>query len=120
MNKSNTGGGGRGGYSGNIIGDVINHGKKKFWAKGQEVHYHIGLNAGENTLEASLTLMLANRIATLGHFDQDDFRDSYINFMRTPGSHNDTYASTCHRMFFSNLMDGKAPQGLLHTKIAKN
>lgn len=35
----------------------------------------------------------------------------YIAFMTTPGSHNDAYASTCHRMFFANLaLRGLAPQ----------
>ena len=29
--------------------------------------------------------------------------------MTTPGSHNDAYASTCHRMFFSNLTVRKLP-----------
>ena len=31
MNLSNTGGGGRGSDQGNIVGDVILHGKKQFW-----------------------------------------------------------------------------------------
>lgn len=35
MNLSNTGGGGRGGDHGSIIGDVICHGKKEFWKKGK-------------------------------------------------------------------------------------
>lgn len=30
--------------------------------------------------------------------------------MTTPGSHNDTYASTCHRMFFANYVKGVAPE----------
>ena len=109
MNKSNTGGGGRGSYSGDIIGTVINHGKKKFWAKGQEIHYHQSLNAGENTLEATLTLLLMKRISAVGSFNADDFREAYISNMRTPGFHNDTYASTCHRMFFANLVNGVSP-----------
>lgn len=51
MSLSNTGGHGRGGQQGSIIGDVINHGKKKFWGvKG--VHYHQGMSAGDNTLNA--------------------------------------------------------------------
>ena len=29
--------------------------------------------------------------------------------MMTPDSHNDSYASTCHRMFFANLVMCKAP-----------
>ena len=52
LNKSNTGGGGLGSDEGNIIGDVINHGKKKYWMAGGNYHYHVGLDAGENTLEA--------------------------------------------------------------------
>ena len=31
-------------------------------------------------------------------------------FMTTPGSHNDVYAGTCHRMFFSNYVTGKDPK----------
>ena len=35
------------------------------------------------------------------------FRDAYVAFMTTPGSHNDSYASTCHRMFFANMVSGR-------------
>ena len=52
MNLSNTAGAGRGSDKGSVIGDVINHGKKKYWVKGGNHHYHLGLEAGENTLEA--------------------------------------------------------------------
>merc|ERR1711879_527382 len=34
----------------------------------------------------------------------------YINFMTTPDTHNDTYASTCHRMFFKNWKAGVHPE----------
>jgi hypothetical protein len=34
MNLSSTGGGGRGSDKGDIIGDVILHGKKKYWLRG--------------------------------------------------------------------------------------
>ena len=112
MNLSNTGGGGRGSDQGSIIGDVINHGKKKYWQRGGNFHYHLGLEAGENTLEAQLARLLTRTMAAKGDsFTLEHFRDEYIRFMRTPGSHNDTYASTAHRMFFSNLVEkGKAPQ----------
>ena len=33
MNLSNTGGAGRGSDSGDVIGDVIMHGKKQFWLR---------------------------------------------------------------------------------------
>lgn len=106
MNLSNTGGGGRGSDKGDIVGDVILHGKKKYWVRGGNNHYHLGLQAGENTLEAQLTRLLSKSITDIGSFDANNFRDLYVKFMTTPGSHNDTYASTCHRMFFANFVKG--------------
>eukprot|EP00746_Dinoflagellata_sp_MGD_P058542 gnl/MRDRNA2_/MRDRNA2_250521_c0_seq1.p1 gnl/MRDRNA2_/MRDRNA2_250521_c0~~gnl/MRDRNA2_/MRDRNA2_250521_c0_seq1.p1 ORF type:complete len:297 (-),score=32.33 gnl/MRDRNA2_/MRDRNA2_250521_c0_seq1:34-855(-) len=111
MNLSNTGGGGRGSDSGEIIGKVINHGKKKYWTRSGSYHYHCTLEKGENTLEAQLTRVVCKSIAENGgHFHPDDFRQRYIEFMITPGTHNDCYASTCHRMFFANLSKGLPPE----------
>jgi len=104
MKLSNTGGGGRVSDSGDIIGSVINHGKKKYWGRGLNYHYHLGLEAGENTLEAQLTRLLARGIVEKGEFDKQYWLQQYIAFLTTPGSHNDTYASTCHRMFFANYI----------------
>ena len=91
------------------MGDVILHGKKKYWMRGGNFHYHLGLQAGENTLEAQLVRVLSKSISDRGIFDANDFRERYMKFMTTPGSHNDTYASTCHRMFFANLVKGNIP-----------
>eukprot|EP00928_Gymnodinium_smaydae_P096354 TRINITY_DN8494_c0_g2_i1.p1 TRINITY_DN8494_c0_g2~~TRINITY_DN8494_c0_g2_i1.p1 ORF type:complete len:274 (-),score=58.73 TRINITY_DN8494_c0_g2_i1:317-1138(-) len=111
MNLSNTGGGGRGSDSGDIIGAVINHGKKQFWTARGSYHYHCTLAAGENTLEAQLVRLVCKSIAAAGgNFSASDVRDRYVKFMQTPGSHNDCYASTCHRMFFANLKRGVAPE----------
>lgn len=111
MNKSNTGGGGRGSDSGEIIGKVINHGKKDFWTARGSYHYHCTLQAGENTLEAQLTrLVCKSIIENGGNFDPANLRERYVQFMTTPGSHNDCYASTCHRMFFANLVRGTPPE----------
>lgn len=110
MNKSNTGGAGRGSNKGSIIGDVINHGKKQHWAPDQQNHYHLGLHAGENTLEAQLTRLITRNIVEKDAFDEDAFRAAYIDFMQTPGSHNDCYAATAHRMFFANLVNGQDPK----------
>ncbi|VEU36814.1 unnamed protein product [Pseudo-nitzschia multistriata] len=118
LNKSDMNGGGRskfGASSGpgsvqTIIGGVINHGKEDLWSPSQSNHYHATLQKGENTLEASLARVLMKSIvATDGKFDADHFRDAYVRFMTTPGSHNDTYASTCHRMFFANLVFRRLP-----------
>jgi len=115
MNKSDPNGGGRSsssvksGSSGpggrrTVIGDVINHGKKDLWDPSRQIHYHATLRAGENTLEAQLGRVLMRSVVESGGvFDADRFRRSYVDFMTTPGSHNDAYASTCHRMFFANF-----------------
>ena len=60
MNLSSTGGGGRGSDKGSIIGDVICHGKKKFWTAGGSYHYHHGMAAGENTLDTILCRLLVD------------------------------------------------------------
>jgi ADP-ribosyl-[dinitrogen reductase] hydrolase len=86
-----------------IIGHVINHGKQDLWHPSKSVHYHATLQAGENTLECSIARVLMKSIvANQGHFNIDHFRSAYVTFMTTPNSHNDTYASTCHRMYFAN------------------
>eukprot|EP00927_Polykrikos_kofoidii_P065599 TRINITY_DN61338_c0_g1_i1.p1 TRINITY_DN61338_c0_g1~~TRINITY_DN61338_c0_g1_i1.p1 ORF type:complete len:324 (-),score=46.18 TRINITY_DN61338_c0_g1_i1:407-1279(-) len=111
MNLSNTGGAGRGSDQGDIIGSVINHGKKEFWTARGSFHYHCTLAKGENTLEAQLTRQVCNSIVeTGGTFSPEHMIGRYMTFMQTPGSHNDCYASTCHRMFFANLKKGGRPE----------
>jgi len=110
MNLSNTGGGGRGSDKGDIVGSVILHGKKKYWGRGQNNHYHLGMAAGENTLEAQLTRLLTRQMIVDKSFNADNYRKAYMAFMQTPNSHNDTYAATAHRMFFKNLVGGKDPK----------
>jgi ADP-ribosyl-[dinitrogen reductase] hydrolase len=88
LNLSNTGGAGRGGKEGNIIGDVINHGMKKYWMK-PGTHYHATLQAGENTLNTQVSRLLVRTMVEKKRYDVNDFLSSYITFMTTPGSHND-------------------------------
>jgi len=112
MNKSDPNGGGRGSSDSgrSIIGDVINHGKLPLWSPRASVHYHATLSRGENTLEAQLVRVLMKTVAREGSFSAVAFREAYMEFMMTPGSHNDAYASTCHRMFFANLERGMDPE----------
>jgi len=111
MQLSNTGGGGRGGDEGDVVGGVILHDKKQYWRRGGQFHYHHTLDAGENTLEAVLAReMIRSLTSTGGRFSAQDFRQRYIALMTTPGTHNDTYASTCHRMFFQKWRSGIAPE----------
>ena len=120
MSLSNTGGAGRGGQSASIIGDVINQGKKQFWGV-PNMHYHQGMSAGENTLNAVVARLLVRTLtsdASLPRalaagggsaYSPAPFLSAYVKFMTTPSSHNDTYAESWHRMFFANHVAGKAP-----------
>ncbi|CAD7922805.1 unnamed protein product [Amoebophrya sp. A120] len=111
MNLSNTGGGGRGSDQGSIIGDVILHGKKKYWTRGGSYHYHHGMEAGDNTLDTILARLLVKTMADNKELitqEQrptklvDAYLELYVKFMTTPDSHKDVYAATAHRMFFAN------------------
>jgi ADP-ribosylglycohydrolase len=108
LSLSSTGGAGRGGQQGNIIGDVINHGKKHLWGV-PNTHYHGTLAAGENTLNAQVARVLIRDAAASRGWSPAAFLRAYIAFMRAPGSHNDTYAETYHRMFFVNLVQRGLP-----------
>ena len=68
------------------------------------------MEAGDITLEAELARLVAKQITQDGDFSADNFRDMYVKFMQTPGSHNDTFAATCHRVFFQSLTSGKDPK----------
>ncbi|KAG2496733.1 hypothetical protein HYH03_005144 [Edaphochlamys debaryana] len=109
MSVSNTGGHGRGGQGGRIIGDVINHGKHDFWGK-SGVHYHQGMKAGENTLNAICARLVTRTIARDQGYNSTSFLQEYVKFMTTPGSHNDTYAESFHRDFFKNWAAGVPPE----------
>ncbi|KAG2447158.1 hypothetical protein HYH02_007904 [Chlamydomonas schloesseri] len=109
MSVSNTGGHGRGGQSGRIVGDVINHGKHDFWGK-SGVHYHQGMKAGENTLNAICARVVMRTIARDKGYDDKKWLEEYVKFMTTPGSHNDTYAESFHRDFFKNWAAGVPPE----------
>jgi ADP-ribosyl-[dinitrogen reductase] hydrolase len=110
MQYHSTGRGGRGAQEGSIIGDVILHGKKQYWGT-RNVHYHCGMKAGENTLNLQcLRVLMRSVVDNDGKYDSDKFLEDYIKFMTTPGTHNDTYAESYHRDFFSNWSAGKAPR----------
>lgn len=102
LNLSNTDGPGRGSDKGDLIGTVINHGKKKYWLRGLDHHYHCTLRCGENTLEAQITRVVMREIVASRSFNPITTREAYVKFMTTPGSHNDTNAASAHRAFFVN------------------
>jgi len=72
MNLSNTGGGGRGSDKDSIIGELILHGKKKFWLRGESYHYHHGMVAGENTLDTLIARLLLKTLLSIETGKQSD------------------------------------------------
>ncbi|CAG5127710.1 unnamed protein product [Candidula unifasciata] len=100
-----------------IIGNVILHDKLKYWTGGSSNnHYHQGMAAGDNTLNAVMAL---HELKTINRFDPDlvkperDVRgavlEEYVKFMTTPGTHNDTYAESFHRSFFRDWVNKGKP-----------
>jgi hypothetical protein len=93
-----------------IIGTVILKGRQHLWGQANR-HYHHGMQAGDNTLNAHCArVLLRSIIANNGCYSRDHFLQSYIEFMTAdPPRHRDTYAKSYHRGFFANLVVGKPP-----------
>jgi ADP-ribosylglycohydrolase len=93
-----------------IVGDVILKGRREHWGISHR-HYHHGMLAGENTLNAHCARVLIRTLAQLGGaYDREAFLEAYIDFMTAhPPRHPDTYAESYHRAFFANLAQGKDP-----------
>jgi ADP-ribosylglycohydrolase len=93
-----------------IIGSVILKGRRHLWGQANR-HYHHGMQAGDNTLNAHCARVLMRSIVQSdGRYSRDHFLQSYIEFMTAdPPRHRDTYAESYHRGFFANLVAGKPP-----------
>lgn len=93
-----------------IVGEVILKGRREFWGQANQ-HYHCGMQAGENTLNAHCARVLMRSIvAAEHHYDSTRWLEDYIAFMTAnPAQHPDTYAESYHRGFFANLEAGQAP-----------
>lgn len=93
-----------------IVGEVILKGKAKFWNQAN-THYHQGMQAGENTLNAYTLLWLMQSINNNGGtYDETEFLKLYIKNMTAESpQHPDTYAESYHRGFFANYAAGKSP-----------
>jgi ADP-ribosylglycohydrolase len=94
-----------------VIGDIILKDKAQFWDK-PNVHYHQGMLAGENTLNAHCARVLMRTLARSPQsYNRQAFINAYIDFMTmTPAAHPDTYAESYHRGFFANLTQGRKPE----------
>ncbi len=92
-----------------IIGDVILKGKRHLWGR-PNGHYHHGMQAGENTLNAWWARWVMQSMSRRGCYDPDKWVAEYIEkMMADPPQHPDTYAESCHRGFFANLHSGISP-----------
>ena len=111
MSLHSTNAGGRGAQNSDsgqeVVGDVILKDKRKFWGIPKQ-HYHQGLPAGENTLNAWCARLLMTSITNHKAYDAGVFVQDYIDFMTADtAQHPDTYAESYHRGFFANLTAGK-------------
>ncbi|XP_038584037.1 uncharacterized protein LOC119909830 [Micropterus salmoides] len=120
LSLSNTAGSGRTAWSDvvakwpDVVGNVILHNKLNLWKSSKgSVHYHQGLQAGDNTLNVLCSLRAARSLIA-GRFSdvsQPDARaavlSDYVHFLTTPGSHHDTYAESFHRSFFAAWQDSR-------------
>lgn len=89
----------------NSEGEIL-HDQAEYWGQ-SGIHYHQFLKAGENTLNLQLAQLLMRQIQATKQYDAGLWLDVYIQFMRTPGNHRDTYLEECHRGFFTNYAKGK-------------
>ena len=94
-----------------VVGDLILKGRARYW-NSPNVHYHQGMAAGENTLNAHCARVLMRSLADAGgQYDGPAFLSAYIGFMTAdPPAHPDTYAESYHRGFFANLAQGRPPE----------
>lgn len=106
-----------------VVGEVILKGRRQYWDRAN-VHYHVGMAAGENTLNAHCARLLMRTLADADQsrsapaqaapesvYNLDGFADRYIDFMTSePAQHPDTYAESYHRGFFHNYAQGVPPR----------
>jgi ADP-ribosylglycohydrolase len=92
----------------NALGEIL-HEQAVYWGR-PGVHYHQFLRAGENTLNFQLARELVRLCESSGGYDPDAWLECYIDFMRTPGRHRDTYVEEYHRGFFIRLASGRPPR----------
>lgn len=92
-----------------VVGGVILKGKEPYWNQAN-VHYHQGMQAGQNTLNAYTVLWLLEAINSQDNqYREESFLTHYIEKMTADvATHPDTYAESYHRGFFANWQQGVA------------
>jgi ADP-ribosylglycohydrolase len=90
-----------------LVGSYILKGKKEYYGK-ENTHYHVGMPAGENTLNAYCARTLLQTYAQEKGYARDSFLIEYIKLV-VEDTHPDAYAESYHHTFFRNLRDGQRP-----------
>lgn len=73
-------------------------------------HYHYGLKAGENTLNAHLVRVLMRQVVEDGKYDPTKFLQAFVDFMTTPGRSKDPHTEGYLRAWFENYSKGLLPE----------
>lgn len=89
----------------NERGEIL-HDQARYWGQ-RGIHYHQFLGAGDNTINYLLAIQVYRSTVRAGGYDPDRWLELYVELMRTPGWHRDTYLEEYHRAFFQNLSRGK-------------
>jgi ADP-ribosylglycohydrolase len=89
----------------NANADIL-HDQAVYWGQ-RGVHYHQNLRAGENTLNFQLARALYRQISKAQAYDSGAWLRLYVDCMRLPGWHRDTYVEEYHRGFFTNFAKGR-------------
>ena len=86
--------------------DILHSPHKQHWGK-KNVHYHLYLEKGENTLNYQLSYELYKHIIKTKTFDIRSWLEKYVSLMLDPNWNKDTYLEEYHREFFNNYASGK-------------
>lgn len=84
--------------------DIL-HDQKAYWGK-RGIHYHQFLKAGESTLNLKLVRELLLLLKTHRRYSQRKWLEHFVDYMTTPGGHNDTYAEEYLRHYFTKYGQG--------------
>jgi ADP-ribosylglycohydrolase len=81
-----------------------------------KIHYHNGLEAGENTLSANLVRLLMQSVIKNCRYNSNFFIIDFINYFMEPGNNRDPYLETYIRKWFENYSKGYPAQSCAETQ----
>lgn len=93
----------------NNKGADILHEQARYWGR-PGIHYHQFLQPGENTLNIKLARELLSQVSTDKEYSAQLWLQRMIDYLTTPGNHNDTYVEEYLRHFFTSYGEGVLPE----------